>query len=219
MKNKAALINHTNLSPTASDLAIKRLCLDAREQGFRSVCVLPVQVPCAAKELTGTEIEIATVIGFPLGGNTQEIKLAETLQALQDEATAIELCLNVPRFKSRDDAYVEKEITSVVKAARKAVVKVIIDEAYFDREEMAKACKIAQISGAQVIKASTGFSKSIANLETIAFIRHLMPELKIEACGGIYLRETMETLLAAGADYLATSAGMAIMQEYRSRQE
>ncbi|MGI5891571.1 MAG: deoxyribose-phosphate aldolase [Bacillota bacterium] len=214
---KAAFINHTNLSPTASEIAIYRLCQDAVEQGFNSVCILPVHVPIVAQKLAGSDVKIATVVGFPLGGHVAAIKAAEAAQAFRDGATVIEMVINLPKFKSHDYEYVQREIQEVVKAAPKATLKVIIENAYLDNEEKKQACLLAKKSGAVIVKSSTGFVKAGANIADIALMRHVVGEdMGVEACGGITLLETMEALLRAGADAIGTSAGLAIMEEYRN---
>ena len=156
----AKMIDHTILKPEADKASIEKLCKEALEYNFASVCINPTNVELAAKLLKGSEVKVCTVIGFPLGANTMEVKAFETKDAIAKGADEVDMVINIGRLKDKDYEYVEKDIKAVVDAAdKKALTKVIIETCLLTEEEKVKACELAKKAGADFVKTSTGFSK------------------------------------------------------------
>ena len=212
MVNK--LIDHTLLKAFAKTSDIEKLCNEAKENHFKSVCVNPVNVALAAKLLKGSDVLVCTVIGFPLGANTIAIKEAETIDAVNNGAQEIDMVINVGKAKEHDFAYIEKEIAAVVKASKGNTVKVIIETCYLDDFEKAEVCKAATRAHAHFVKTSTGFSKGGATVEAIKLIRKAVGAgFDIKASGGIRTAEDMKKMIEAGATRIGTSNGVNIMKE------
>ena len=164
----AKYIDHTLLKADATKDKIEKLCEEAKEYGFASVCVNPAWVPLAAELLKGSEVKVCTVIGFPLGATTPEVKRFETENAIQNGAQEVDMVINIGALKSGDDELVKKDIQAVVEAAKgKALVKVIIETCLLTEEEKVKACKLSVEAGADYVKTSTGFSTGGATVEDI----------------------------------------------------
>jgi len=208
----AALIDHTLLKPDATEQDVRKLCEEAKQYGFASVCVNPSWVPLCAELLAGTPVKVCTVIGFPLGATTPTAKAIETRDAIANGASEIDMVINVGALKSGNDALVREDIEGVVQAARgKAIVKVILETALLSREEKIKACLLAKTAGADFVKTSTGFSTGGATVEDIALMRATVgPEMGVKASGGIRDRATAEAMVAAGATRIGASASVAI---------
>lgn len=210
----AKMIDHTLLKPQATREDIARLASEARQYGFASVCVNPCWVPVAAQELTGTEVKVCTVIGFPLGASSTQVKVFETQDAIDHGAAEIDMVIAIGRLKAAEDTAVESDICAVVEAARgKALVKVIIETCLLTDDEKVRACMLAVRAGADFVKTSTGFSTGGARPEDVALMRKTVGKTAgVKASGGIRSKEDALRMVAAGADRLGTSAGVLIIQ-------
>ena len=211
MVNK--LIDHTLLKAFAKEEDIIKLCNEAREYHFKSVCVNPVNVSLAARLLKGSDVLVCTVIGFPLGANTIAIKEAETIDAVNNGAQEIDMVINIGKAKEHDFKYIEDEIAAVVKAAKGNTVKVIIETCYLDDYEKAEVCKAATLAKANFVKTSTGFGTGGANVHDVAIMKaNIAPNMEVKASGGIKTYEDVKALVEAGATRIGASAGIAIME-------
>ncbi|BBW95547.1 deoxyribose-phosphate aldolase [Geobacillus sp. FSL W8-0032] len=213
-ENMAKMIDHTLLKPEATEEQIIQLCREAKQYGFASVCVNPAWVKAAARELSGTDVRVCTVIGFPLGATTPETKAFETNNAIENGAGEVDMVINIGALKSGDDELVERDIRAVVEAAAgKALVKVIIETALLTDEEKVRACQLAVKAGADYVKTSTGFSGGGATVEDVALMRRTVGDKAgVKASGGVRDRETAEAMIAAGATRIGTSSGVAIVR-------
>ncbi len=211
----ANYIDHTLLKPDATIKDIKKLCKEALEYEFFSVCVNPSYVKISRKYLKNSPVKVCSVIGFPLGNNTTKVKVYEAKQAIKDGAQEIDIVINIAKLKDKKYAYIEKELSSIVKASRgKALVKVIIETCLLTNEEIKKACEIIYASGVDYVKTSTGFSKSGATIEDVELIKEICKDkILIKASGGINNFDFMKSLIAAGASRIGTSHGVEIMEE------
>ncbi|MBP3914217.1 MAG: deoxyribose-phosphate aldolase [Lachnospiraceae bacterium] len=212
-KSVAAMIDHTLLKQNATKEQIAKLCEEAKEYGFASVCVNPGYVPEAAEALRGTDVAVCTVIGFPLGATTSAAKAAETEDAIQNGAQEVDMVVNVGRIKSGDWDYVKSDIEAVVNAAKgKALTKVIIETCLLTDEEKVRVCLTAKEAGADFVKTSTGFSTGGATCEDVALMRKTVgPDMGVKASGGIHNTEEALALIEAGASRIGASAGIAIV--------
>ncbi len=208
----AGLIDHTLLKADATEADIRKLCEEAREHRFASVCVNPTNVALAARLLQSSPVKVCTVIGFPLGATTPTAKAIETRDAIANGATEIDMVINVGALKSGDDDLVRRDISAVVEATGgQALVKVILETALLSREEKVKACLLAKMAGAHFVKTSTGFSTGGATAEDIALMRETVgPQMGVKASGGIKSAEDVKTMVAAGATRIGASASVAI---------
>lgn len=210
----AKTIDHTILKPTATHEQIKELCAEARTNKFASVCVNPRWVSLVARELSGSDVAVCTVIGFPLGANTREIKVKETELALQQGAQEVDMVIDIASLKSGDYKNLEEDIRAVVKAAGKAIVKVIIETCFLNNEEKRIACEAAMKAGAHFVKTSTGFGTGGASADDVRLMRKVVGEtMKVKASGGIRSYHDAIAMLDAGADRIGTSSGVAIVSE------
>lgn len=211
----AKYIDHTLLSPQATKADITKLCAEAAKHNFFAVCVNPHWVRHAAKELHNTKVAVATVIGFPLGANLTDIKIAEAQRAISEGAEELDLVINIGALKSGDVELVENEIRSVVKVAGDRQVKVIIETDLLTDEEKVTATKACVKAGATMVKTSTGMVKDGkgATVEDVKLIRETLGDAKlgIKASAGIRNLEQAKALIDAGATRLGTSAGVAIV--------
>lgn len=204
-------IDHTLLKPDATPEQIRRLCTEADENGFASVCVNPAYVPLAAELLKDSAVNVCTVIGFPLGMNATTIKAAEALKAVQDGADELDMVIQVGQLKSGNLAYVEDDIRAVVEAGGGRLVKVIIETALLTDEEKVTACQLAQRAGADFVKTCTGFSGGAASVHDIALMRKTVgPNMGVKASGGVRDYASAVALIEAGATRIGTSSGVAI---------
>lgn len=211
--NIAKTIDHTLLKPESMEKDIIKLCEEAKEYKFATVCIQPYWVPTAREVLKNTEIGITTVIGFPLGANSTFVKTAETLDAIASGATEIDMVINIGALKTGDDETVLNDMRSVVEATRGiAPVKVIIETGYLSEEEKIRACKLAKEAEADFVKTSTGFGPGAATVEDIKLMRKTVgPDMGVKASGGVRDRETAEAMIEAGATRIGASAGIAIV--------
>ncbi len=214
-KSLAGMIDHTLLKPDATADQIARLCYEAKKYHFASVCVNPINVKLCADLLLDSDIKVCSVIGFPLGATTTEVKVAETQNALENGATEIDMVINIGALKAGDNELVAHDIHEVVKTAHAscALVKVIIETALLSDEEKVVACLLAKEAGADFVKTSTGFSSGGATVHDVALMRRTVgPSLGVKAAGGIHSHEDAEQLIAAGATRIGASAGIKIIQ-------
>ncbi len=209
----AAMIDHTLLKADATKQEVIQLCAEAKQYRFATVCINPCWVATAAAELEGSGVGITTVIGFPLGATSAASKAAEAKIALQDGATEVDMVLNIGLLKSGDVAGAEADIAAVAEAVKgKAVLKVILETGLLTDEEKATASRISKQAGADFVKTSTGFGKGGATEEDIALMRRTVgPELGVKASGGVRDRETAFKMIAAGANRIGASSGIAIV--------
>ena len=214
MKPLNKYIDHTNLKPYATRADIEKLCAEARQYDFASVCVNPCNIAPAAALLAGSDVKVCTVIGFPLGQNTMAAKVAETKDAYAAGCEEFDMVINVGRLKDGDADYVRAEIAAVVAAAGKRTVKVIIETGLLTDEEKAQATRLACEAGANFVKTCTGFSAGAATVEDIALMKaNLSGDAQLKASAGIKTYAQAKALIDAGADRIGTSAGAAIMAE------
>ncbi|UFJ43167.1 deoxyribose-phosphate aldolase [Brevibacillus humidisoli] len=205
-------IDHTLLKPDATAEMIDRLCEEAKQYQFASVCVNPTWVRRAAGHLAGTEVKVCTVIGFPLGATTPEAKAAETRDAVSGGAGEVDMVLNVGALKSGDLELVRRDIAAVVEAAAGVLVKVILETGLLTDEEKVTACKLCVEAGAHFVKTSTGFGPGGATVEDIALMRKTVgPGIGVKASGGVRDRAAALAMIEAGATRIGASAGIAIV--------
>lgn len=211
-KTIAAMIDHTLLKPEATPAQIEKLCAEAAEYHFASVCVNPVYIPLAARLLKGTGVKVCCVVGFPLGAIAPEQKAAEAASCAAMGAEELDMVIHVGAAKAGDWALVQRDIEGVVKAAVGHTVKVIIETCLLTDEEKVKACEAAKAAGAHFVKTSTGFSTGGATTHDIALMRKTVgPEMGVKASGGIRDYETAMAMIEAGANRIGASAGIAIV--------
>lgn len=212
----ASLIDHTLLKPEATEADIRRLCDEAAQYGFASVCVNPFWVKLAACLLRGTGVPVCTVIGFPLGATLSDVKAYETRRAIFDGAREVDMVINIGALKSGDDCAVEHDIEAVVEAAHEhgVLCKVIIETALLTDEEKVRACLAAKRAGADYVKTSTGFAKGGATVADVALMREVVGgEMGVKASGGVRDLEQARRLVEAGATRIGASVGVKIAQE------
>lgn len=211
--NVNKLIDHTNLKPVATESDIEKLCLEARENNFASVCINPCNIPLAKKLLDGSDVKVCTVIGFPLGANTAMIKAAETAEAYDMGCDEFDMVINIGALKDGKYDYVRDEIAAVVEAAKGKCVKVIIETGLLTEEEKKMATKLSCEAGACFVKTSTGVSSTGATVADVKLMKENATNgVKVKASGGIKTAEFAAELIAAGADRLGTSSGITIVK-------
>ncbi len=210
--NITSMIDHTLLKADATAEQVIKLCAEAREYNFASVCINPGYVALATRELHGCPVKVCTVIGFPLGATTSASKAFEARDAIVNGADEVDMVINVGAIKSGDWALVHADVEAVVGAAKgQATTKVILETCLLTNDEKVRACLICKELGADFVKTSTGFSTGGATLEDVALMRRTIgPEMGLKASGGIRDLATAEAMVAAGATRLGTSAGVAI---------
>lgn len=207
-------IEHTNLKACATEEDIKKLCNEAIEYHFQAVCVNPHYVPLARELLKDTNIEIATVIGFPLGANTTEVKVYEAIDAIEKGATEIDMVANIGAIKDGDFEYVKKEIEDIHYSCDGRPLKVIIETCYLTDDEIIKMTNICNETFVNYIKTSTGFGSRGASIEDIDTINSVKNEiLEIKASGGIDSYDKALDLIEKGVSRIGTSHGVKIMEE------
>ena len=210
----ARKIDHTLLKPDATQKEIKKLCAEAKQYGFASVCVNPSNVTLCSKLLHDSDVKVCTVIGFPLGATSSAAKTFEANQAMQDGAQEVDMVINVGMLKSGEYDFVEDDILSVVSAAHSlgVLTKVIIETGLLSDEEKVKACMLAKHAGADFVKTSTGFVQGGATVGDIALMRKVVgPEMGIKASGGVRSQKDALALIASGADRIGASASVKIV--------
>ncbi len=210
----ARYIDHTLLKPDVGPDDIDRICDEALEYAFASVCVNPVWVRRCASKLRGSPVKVTSVVGFPLGANAPETKVLEARRALRDGAREIDMVINIGALRARDHALVERDIAGVVDACREvgAVCKVILETGLLTDEEKVVASRLARAAGADFVKTSTGFGHGGATLFDVALMREAVgPKMGVKASGGIHTTAEAKGMIEAGATRIGASAGIAIV--------
>jgi len=211
----ARMIDHTLLRPDATPDQLAQLCFEARKHGFASVCINPAWVQLCSQLLHGSGVKVCTVVGFPLGATSTEVKVFETRNALEHGATEIDMVINIGALKSRDLELAARDIRGVVTAAHAggAIVKVIIEAALLTDEEKTLACLLAKEAGADFVKTSTGFSSGGATVHDVELMRRVVgPAMGVKAAGGVRTYADAESMIKAGATRIGASAGVKIIQ-------
>ena len=214
-KSLASYIDHTLLKPEAKADEITTLCEEAIKYNFASVCINPVWVELCAKLLHGSQVKVCTVIGFPLGATTPEVKAFEARNALDHGAVELDMVINIGALKARDLETVARDISGIVAVGHenRALVKVIIETVLLTDEEKEIVCSLAKQAGADFVKTSTGFSKGGATVEDVALMRKVVgPEMGVKASGGIRTYEDTMAMIQAGATRIGASSGVKIVQ-------
>lgn len=210
----AKMIDHTLLKP-AKESQISALCAEAKQFGFASVCVNPCHVKLAAKELAGSSVKVCTVIGFPLGENTTQVKAFEAKNAIKNGATEIDMVINQSWAKSNAWKKVEKEVAAVKKACGDVLLKVILETCNLTQKQIVEACKACVNAGAQFVKTSTGFGKGGATVEAVSLMADVVHPygLKVKASGGVHNYDEALAMVKNGADRIGASCGVEICKE------
>ena len=212
MESLAKMIDHTLLKANATSTDIRRICAEAREHGFASVCVNSCHAKLVTQELAGSGVKTCCVVGFPLGAMSSEAKAFEAECAVSQGASEIDMVINVGALKEGNDTYVLDDIRSVVEAAKPAIVKVIIETCLLTDEEKVRACALSEKAGAAFVKTSTGFSTGGANVHDVAPMRKTVGErLGVKASGGIHTPQEAKALIDAGACRIGASNGVALL--------
>lgn len=217
-KDLARMIDHTILKADATEMEVKKLCTEALEYNFASVCINPSMVEKAANMLKGSDVKVCTVIGFPLGATTTEVKAFETEDVIKKGATEVDMVINIGKLKEGNIEYVKKDIEAVVNAAKgKALTKVIIETCLLTDEEKVTACKLSKEAGADFVKTSTGFSTGGATASDIKLMRETVgPNLGVKASGGVRSLEDAMAMIENGATRIGASASIAICEGTKS---
>jgi len=211
----ASMIDHTILKPDATRADVIKICREARQYNFASVCVNPYWVPLVKAELSGSPVKVCTVVGFPLGATSTEAKVAETAVALRAGAQEIDMVINVGALRSGDTEAVKADIQEVVKVshAAGAIVKVILETALLDDNQKAIASTLCKLAGADFVKTSTGFSTAGATAHDVALMRQIVgPDMGVKASGGIRTLSDFRAMAAAGASRIGASASVKIVE-------
>lgn len=212
----ARYIDHTLLKPDATQAQIAQLCHEARQYSFAAVCVNPTHVKLCADLLKGSDVEVCTVVGFPLGATPPEVKAYEAQQSIDDGATEIDMVINIGALKGGEYDLVERDIAMVVRTCHnnKAICKVIIEAALLTQPEKIKACELSKNAGADYVKTSTGFGPGGATVADVALMRQVVgPGMGVKAAGGIRDFSDAQDMVKAGATRIGASAGVRIVQE------
>lgn len=216
-RNYAGMIDHTLLKAESTKDQVEKICAEAKEYGFASVCVNPTWVKFSAEQLAGTDVKVCTVIGFPLGATTSAVKAFETKDAIANGAGEIDMVINIGALKDGNYDLVRDDIKAVVDTANGTLVKVIIETCLLTDEEKVKACELSVEAGADFVKTSTGFSTGGATAEDIALMRKTVgPDLGVKASGGVRSLEDMQLMIENGATRIGASSGVAIMNGLKS---
>ena len=213
-KNVAGMIDHTLLKPDATSSDVKILCNEAKKYSFASVCINPGYVSLCSELLRGTDVKVCTVIGFPLGATTTEVKQFETEQAINNGADEVDMVINIGQLKQGNYDYVQKDVKAVVDTAkrRNVLTKVIFEISLLTDEEKVKAALICKKVGADFVKTSTGFSTGGATVGDVALMKFVVGrDIGVKAAGGIRSKEVAEEMFASGADRIGASASVKIV--------
>ncbi len=207
------LIDHTLLKQDAQPEQIVKLCDEAKQFDFMSVCVNPAYVPLAAKCLEDSDVKVCTVIGFPLGMNLTKTKVEEAVTCVKQGADEVDMVINVGMLKAGHDDYVREEIREIKQAVgHNIILKVIIETCLLNNDEIVRACKAAKEAGADFVKTSTGFSTGGATVEAVRLMRETVgPEMGVKASGGVRTHEDLIAMVEAGANRIGTSSGAKII--------
>ena len=216
----ARMIDHTILKAEATEKEVLKLCKEAVEYNFASVCINPSIVPVAATALEWTDVEVCTVIGFPLGANTKDVKAYETTRAIADGADEVDMVINVGEAKAHNWDYVYEDIKAVVDAANGVTTKVIIETCYLTDEEKVEACKCAKRAGADFVKTSTGFGTGGATAHDVKLMRETVgADMGVKASGGVHNKKEFDEMINAGASRIGASCGVQIVEGGHSNEQ
>lgn len=211
-------IDHTLLKPEATKEQITKLCQEARQYDFASVCVNTCYVPLVKQLLAGSDVKVCCVVGFPLGAMDTVSKAFEAKAAVENGAQEVDMVINIGALKDKDYDYVTKDIAAVVEASKPAIVKVIIEACLLTDEEKVEACKCSMNAKAEFVKTSTGFSTHGATPEDVALMKKTVGDVcKVKAAGGVRSYDDAMKMIEAGADRLGCSAGIKVMEEAKAR--
>lgn len=211
-------IDHTLLKPEATKEQITKLCQEARQYDFASVCVNTCYVPLAKQLLAGSDVKVCCVVGFPLGAMDTVSKAFEAKTAVENGAQEVDMVINIGALKDKDYDYVTKDIAAVVEASKPAIVKVIIEACLLTDEEKVEACKCSMNAKAEFVKTSTGFSTHGATPKDVALMKKTVGNVcKVKAAGGVRSYNDAMKMIEAGADRLGCSAGIKVMEEAKAR--
>lgn len=209
---RSKYIDHTLLKADATKEMILKLCSEAKEYDFASVCVNPCWIETVKEALAGSDVMTCVVIGFPLGAMTTAAKVFEAKDAVERGADEVDMVINIGKLKDQDDAYVTEEIRAIKEAVGDHTLKVIIEACLLSDEEKVRACKDAEAAGADFVKTSTGFSLHGATIEDVRLMKETVGDrLKVKAAGGVRTGEDMDNMIAVGAERIGTSAGIKLM--------
>ncbi len=213
----AGYIDHTLLKARVSREELRKLCSEARQYKFASVCVNAANVAFCSRELRGSGVPVCAVVGFPLGATTPSAKAFETKEAVRAGASEIDMVINIGALKSRDYALLLEDIQAVVNAAKPALVKVILETAELEHDEKVVACALSKIAGAAFVKTSTGFGPGGATAADVALMKQVVgDELQVKASGGVRTADDVDAMIKAGATRIGASASIAIVQGKKS---
>lgn len=208
----ASMIDHTLLKPDATQAELTKICTEAKEYHFATVCVNSSNIPFVARLLKGSSVKPIAVVGFPLGAATSQAKAFEAKEAIHSGAEEIDMVINIGALKSKDYKIVYEDIKQVVEASKPYAVKVILETSSLDHDEKVLACALSKTAGAAFVKTSTGFASGGATVEDIALMRKIVGEnMHVKASGGIRTKEDAEKMVNAGADRIGASASVAIV--------
>ena len=210
-KQIAHYIDHTALTAEKTDADILKLCDEAIEHQFFSVCINSCHIPLAQQKLAGSDVKICTVVGFPLGANLSSVKAFETQEAIAAGANEIDMVINVGWIKSNKWSAVKEDIQTVLNACNGTPLKVILEICLLTKEEIVQACEICKALKVAFVKTSTGFNKGGATVEDVALMKHTVGDIGVKASGGIRDTQTALAMIKAGATRIGASAGMAII--------
>lgn len=212
--NYNKMIDHTVLKADIPLETVKRICDEAMEYGFASVCINPCHVAYCADYLKDSDVNVCTVIGFPLGANTSAVKAFETKNAIANGADEIDMVMNIGALKDKNYDLVRDDVKAVVEAANGTLVKVILETCLLTEDEIKKACELCVEAKADYVKTSTGFSTRGATIEDVRIMKEAVHgKAKVKAAGGVRTPEDMVKIVAAGADRIGTSAGCSLVKK------
>ncbi len=212
--NYNKMIDHTVLKADTPLETVKRICDEAREYDFASVCINPCHVAYCADYLKDCDVKICTVVGFPLGANTSAVKAFETKDAIANGADEIDMVINIGALKDKNYDLVRDDVKAVVEAANGTLVKVILETCLLTEEEIKKACELCVEAKADFVKTSTGFSTRGATIQDVEIMKEAVQgKAKVKAAGGVRTHEDMVNIVAAGADRIGTSAGCSLVEK------
>ena len=212
--NYNKMIDHTVLKADTPLETVKKICDEAMEYGFASVCINPCHVAYCADYLKDSDVNVCTVIGFPLGANTSAVKAFETKDAIANGADEIDMVMNIGALKDKNYYLVRDDVKAVVEAANGTLVKVILETCLLTEDEIKKACELCVEAKADYVKTSTGFSTRGATIEDVRIMKEAVHgKAKVKAAGGVRTPEDMVKIVAAGADRIGTSAGCSLVKK------
>lgn len=209
---RSKYIDHTLLKPEATQDQIEKLCQEAKQYDFASVCVNPYWVPFCKDELKDSDVKVCTVIGFPLGATSSASKAFETAHAIEQGADEVDMVMNIGELLAEHDQAVQKDIEAVVQAAQGKIVKVILETCLLNDAQIERACSLCVKAKADFVKTSTGFNSAGANTHVVEVMKQAVKgQAKVKAAGGVRNQADMDAMIAAGADRIGTSHGIELM--------